>query len=282
MASEETAARGSRSLAAPTTLGRTGLRVSRLGIGSSYGVPARAVERAYREHGINYLYWGSLRRGGMAEAIRNLSRTDRDRLVIALQSYDRTGWVLEWTLERGLRTLGLDRADLLILGWHASLPGGRLLERALALRERGRFRFLALSGHRRSMFGELARRDDHPVDVFMFRYNAAHRGAETEIFPFLPARGRPGTVAFTATRWGTLLDPRRMPPGEPPLRASTCYRFALTAAEVDLCLAGPSSEAELDEALRALEAGPLSQEELERVRRIGDFVRGRRLPPGRA
>ncbi len=263
------------SLATPTILGRTGLRVSRLGIGSSYGAPARAIERAYREHGINYLYWGSLRRRGMAEAIRNLARTDRDRLVIALQSYDRTGWVLEWTLERGLRALGLDHADLLILGWHGRLPRAGLLDRAVALKERGRFRFLALSGHRRSLFGELARRDDHPVDVFMFRYNAAHRGAEREIFPFLPPRGRPGTVAYTATRWGTLLDPRRTPPGEPPLRASTCYRFVLTATEVDVCLTGPSTDAELDEAARALEAGPLSPEELERVRRIGDFVRGK-------
>jgi hypothetical protein len=36
-----------------TKLGRTGLEVSRLGIGSGYGVPAAAVERAFHEHGVN-------------------------------------------------------------------------------------------------------------------------------------------------------------------------------------------------------------------------------------
>ena len=38
-----------------TTLGRTGLSVSRLGIGT-YGAPADALERAFHEYGINYFY----------------------------------------------------------------------------------------------------------------------------------------------------------------------------------------------------------------------------------
>ncbi|QUV85496.1 hypothetical protein [Chloracidobacterium aggregatum] len=40
-------------------LGSTGLQVSRIGLGSSYGIGAREVEAAY-ERGINYLYWGSI------------------------------------------------------------------------------------------------------------------------------------------------------------------------------------------------------------------------------
>ena len=43
-------------------LGRTGLQVSRIGLGSSYGVGADAVQEAYEERGVNYLYWGSIRR----------------------------------------------------------------------------------------------------------------------------------------------------------------------------------------------------------------------------
>ncbi len=39
------------------TLGRTGLRVSRIGLAGGYGVPAAAVERAVEEYGINYFYW---------------------------------------------------------------------------------------------------------------------------------------------------------------------------------------------------------------------------------
>ena len=130
----------------------------------------------------------------------------------------------------------------------------------------------ALSGHRRSLFGELSRTPDFPVDVFMFRYNAAHRGAEIEIFPFLPQAGRPGTIAYTATRWGHLLDPRRMPPGEKPLTATDCYRFALSHPAVDVCLTGPATAAQMDEAVSALALGPLGADEMARARRVGDSL----------
>jgi hypothetical protein len=52
-------------------LGKTGLSVGRLGVGSSYGAPTEAYEEAF-ERGINYFYWGSLRKASMARAIRNI------------------------------------------------------------------------------------------------------------------------------------------------------------------------------------------------------------------
>jgi len=261
-----------------TVLGRTGLRVSRLGIGAGYDVPAEAVERAYREHGVNYLYWGS-RRSRMREAIRRLAPGGRDRLVVVLQSYDHLGPFMGRFLEKGLRELGLDHADILLLGWWNAAPPPRVLAAARRLRERGLVRFIGMSGHDRRTFGELARRPDLPIDVFMVRYNAAHRGAETEIFPHLPEERRPGVVSYTATAWRRLLDPRRAPPGEAPLTATECYRFVLTNPAVDVCLCGPRSMAEMDGALAALDAGPLSPGELERARRVGDAVHGR--PRGR-
>ncbi len=259
---------------APTVLGRTGLRVSRLGIGSSYGVQAPDIERAFHEHGVNLLYWGTIRRSGMAEAIRSLKRSHRDRLVVALQSYDRSGILMRPFFEKGLRSLGLEYADLLILGLHNRVPPPRVLDAARALVEAGKIRFLALSGHRRSLFGELARMPDLATDVFMFRYNAAHRGAETEIFPFVAKTDRPGTIAYTATRWGHLLDPKRISPGEKPLTATECYRFALSHPAVDVCLTGPATAAQMDDALSALALGPLGADEMARARRIGDSLRG--------
>lgn len=250
--------------------------MSRLGIGSSYGVPAAAIERAYHEHRVNLFYWGSFRRGGMRDAIRHLARKDRERIVVALQTYDRSGLLLRPFLERGLRALGIDHAELLILGWHARVPSPRVRDAALRLVAAGKVRFLAMSGHDRALFGRLARAPEFPLDVFMFRYNAAHRGAEQEIFPFLPAHDRPGTIAYTATRWGHLLDPRKMPAGERPLTASECYRFALSDARVDVCLTGPASAAEMEEAVRALAQGPLADPDMARVHRIGDWVHGGR------
>ena len=71
-------------------LGRTGLRVGRLGLAASYGAPAEAFEEAF-EKGCNYFYLGSGRhKAGMRRAIRNLCRQcQRDRLVIAIQTYAR-------------------------------------------------------------------------------------------------------------------------------------------------------------------------------------------------
>ena len=43
-------------------LGKTGLRVGRLGVACSYGAPTEAFEEAF-ERGVNYFYWGSMRKG---------------------------------------------------------------------------------------------------------------------------------------------------------------------------------------------------------------------------
>lgn len=257
-------------------LGRTGLRVSRLGLASGYGVPAKAVERAYGEYGINYFYWSVRRGAGMAQALRHLGRGDREGIVVALQSYDHLGWFMARGVEKGLKVLGIDWADILILGWYNRFPGRRVLDAARSLQERGLVRFLAMSGHNRRLFGEVAGRAESPIDVFMVRYSAAHRGAEEEIFPHLPGSGAPGVTTYTATRWGKLLAPGKMPPGEDPLTAAECYRFVLSQPRVDLCMMGPRSLREFEEGAAALAGGAVSAEERERIERIGDFVRGKR------
>jgi hypothetical protein len=43
---------------------------------------------------------------------------------------------------------------------------------------------------------------------------------------------------------------------------------------VDLCLTGPANRAEMDEALKALERGPMNDDELAWMRRAGKAVRG--------
>jgi len=261
------------SFASPVVLGRTGLRVGRIGLGASYGVPSRSIERAFHERGVNYFYWGSIRRGGMRDAVRHLAPAHHSEIVVALQSYDRTGLLMAPFVTRGLRALAIERADVLILGWHQRPVSPRVLDAALRLKERGLVAHLAMSGHDRGLLGRLAADPAQPFDVLMFRYNAAHRGAEAEILPFVAPANRPGTIAYTATRWGRLLDPKCMPEGERAPAAADCYRFALTDPRVDMVLAGPANDRELNEALLALDRGPLEHDELARLRRIGDHVR---------
>jgi aryl-alcohol dehydrogenase-like predicted oxidoreductase len=232
------------------------------------------LEAAFHEHGVNYWYWSLRKRQGMTEAVRRLAPSDRDRVVIAMQTYDHTGLFMRRYHEKGLRTLGIDCADVLILGWFNRYPRPRVLDKALQLKAQGKVRFLAMSGHHRPTHGAVARRADSPIDILMVRYNAAHRGAEQDVFPQLPAESPPGVTTYTATRWGQLLQAKKMPPGEAPLTAAECYRFALASPHVDLCLVGPRSDRELAEALTVLDSAPLSDDELARLRRIGDHLHG--------
>ena len=255
-------------------LGRTGLKVSRLGAASGYGVPYDAVEKAFHEYGVNYFFWSSPRRNGLKVAVQHLVRSERDKMVIALQTYDHQGLFMRHFVEKGLRGLNIDYADVLILGWFNYIPRGRVIETAIKLKEEGKIRFVGMSGHKRTVFGQMAGEADNPVDVFMIRYNAVHRGAEADIFPFLPDESRPGIITYTTTCWSKLLKAGKMPPGERPLTSTDCYRFALSNPNVDLCLTGPRNKKEMDEALLTLDSLPLSEEERVRIERIGDFIHG--------
>ena len=255
----------------PKTLGHTGLKVGRLGVASSYGAPAEAFEEAF-ERGCNYFYWGSLRKTGMGEAIKNICRQGkRDQLLVVVQSYSRSAFLLELLSHRALKRLGLDYGDILLLGWHRQKPSQRILDRAIAMKNKGMFRFLAISSHNRSLFPKLSQ--ENLFDIFHIRYSAAHRGAETETFPYLQGEGRPGVVTYTATRWGQLLKEKNMPAKEPAPAASDCYRFALSHPAVDVCLTGPKDLTQMRQALRSLALGPLNEEEMARIRRIGDHLR---------
>jgi len=253
------------------TLGRTGLEVGRLGLAASYGAPAGAFEEAF-EKGCTYFYYGSgRRRAGMRQALRNLcDRGARDKLVVAVQTYARFGLLTEYTVAKTLRSLGIDYADILILGWHNRRPSLGLVDQTMKLREKGLVRFIGLSGHNRKLFPELSK--NGVFDLFHIRYNAAHRGAETESFPFLTGDNRPGLVTYTATRWGQLLKPKMMPAGEGPLTAADCYRFVLSNPDVDVCMCGPRDIGEMQMALSALDLGPFDDDKMNRVRRIGDHI----------
>src|SRR5215813_6491343 len=96
------------------TLGRTGRAVGQLGLASSYGADDRCVAMAF-DAGVNYFYWGTFRRGAFGKGLRAL-RHSRERLVITIQSYSRLAALVPWSLERALRALGMDYADVLLLG----------------------------------------------------------------------------------------------------------------------------------------------------------------------
>lgn len=252
-------------------LGQSGLIAGPLGVAASYGAPAEAFEEAF-EKGCNYFYLGSGRkRSGMKQAIRNIcDNGNRDKLIVALQIYARIGLFTESLFKMTLKSLNIDYADILVLGWHNSHPSAMLLDRALNLKEKGLVRFIGMSGHNRKLFPQLDK--EGLFDVFHIRYNAAHRGAEKDAFPYLSGEHGPGIVTYTATRWGHLLNPKKMPLGESPIAARDCYRFVMSNPSVNVCLCGPQNISQMREALTSLALGPLDEEEMNRVKMLGDHV----------
>ena len=147
----------------PAVLGRTGLKVGRLGIASGYKAPAAAIEEAF-ERGSNYFTWGTVIKGylpGMREALKNIvAKGERDRLVLAAFTYAHNNYMTEKLLRRGLKSAGLDHADVLILGFFSRRVPRRLIDGALRMKEKGIVRFIGLSSHNRKLLGQLAKSGD--------------------------------------------------------------------------------------------------------------------------
>ena len=258
--------------------GRTGLLVSRIGLASGYGVPTAAIEKAFHEYGINYFYLSLLMRGNMVRAIRNLTPRHRDELRIVLAKPTSGGFFLQSFVERWLKKLKIEQVDLVILQElrKPQPPGRKLVDRVHRLKESGNVRFVGMSSHSRPLFGQIARGEvKAPVDFFQIRYNAVHTGAEQDIFPHLPQENRPGIVIFTATCWRKLLKSKLMPAGERPLAPADCYRFVLSHPDVNVCVTAPSTAAQMEDNLKALDAGPLNEDEMARIRRVGKHIYGK-------
>ena len=261
-------------------IGNTGLLSSRLGIGSTFDASTAVIEDAF-ERGINYLYWGTVRQPDFARAMVNLSKHHRDELILTVQSYSQDPSSIEGEVEDALKTAGIENFDFLLLGNRNSALSEEYVELFERLRDRGLLRYMSLSSHNRPFLPSLLEdyeQDRSPFELLMLRYNPVHRGAETDVFPFIQERKHPTIATYTSTRWGHLLDSDKMPPGEVPLTARDCYRYALSNPAVDMVIAGPANGDQMGEAISALEAGPLEPEERARIERIGAHIYAQYAP----
>ncbi len=252
-------------------LPRFGKRVHRLGLAGNYGLDAAGLEAAL-ERGMNYIFW-SARMSRFTPVVREALRRHRERFVVAAgPTFGFFPGMVRRGAERALKVLGTDYLDLYQLYWLGKTSAWTegTVEELMKLREEGKVRTIGVSCHDRPRAGQLA--EDSPLDLLMIRYNAAHPGAERDIFPHLEKR-KPMLVAYTATAWRRLLKPPRGWEGPVPT-AGDCYRFCLSSPHVDVVLSGPGSMAQLEENFAAMEKGPLSTEEQEWMRRFGKAVHG--------
>ncbi|MCX6641527.1 MAG: aldo/keto reductase [bacterium] len=256
-----------------TTLGATGMEVQRLGLSASYRPGKKTIHRALDE-GINYFFCYGFDTH-MTKTLRDLSPSQREKIVIATGAYNLIYWHpdLRKTLEKRLRQLKTDYIDVFmflgVLKPKEFTP--HVQEMLQRFKEEGKVRSIGLSCHDRKFAGQLMA--DGKIDVGMIRYNAAHRGAEEDIFPHREAH-HSGIVSYTATRWGYLLRrPKHYPKTEPIPNAGQCYRFVLSNPNVDVVLTAPRNLKQLNENLIALQQGPLASEEVNFMQKFGDIVR---------
>lgn len=95
-------------------------------------------------------------------------------------SYAHSAFLTEAFLKRGLKQLGTDYADVLLLGYFSKRPPQRVLDGAMKLKDAGMVRAVGITTHNRSLVPEL--HAEGILDLYHVRYNAVHRGAEKDLF----------------------------------------------------------------------------------------------------
>jgi predicted aldo/keto reductase-like oxidoreductase len=262
-----------------------GKPVGRLGLASrGAGELSRDDVLTAIARGMNFLNWpgqsdGPRCRDALAAAISSLDAPAREPLVLCVQFGARTVADARDELRAILAELRTDYIDVLTLyyvehveEWHALAAAGGVVEYLEAARRDGVVRRIGLTSHQRSLAATIAR--SGRLDALMLRYNAAHRGAEQEIFPLCGERRIP-LIAYTILRWGALLQPTPDdPPGWTAPTAADWYRFALQNSAVSVALAAPANRAQLAEDLRVLGAtAPLDEARYRALAKHGARVR---------
>lgn len=258
--------------------------VCRLGL-ASYGQTAITPDDVLHAlgRGVNFLNWQGLAEGpaegdAFTAAVASLGAARRS-VVVCAQFGARSAGDAAAELRSALAALGTDYVDALTLyyverpeEWEAIAAPGGALEYLRDAKRDGAVRRVGVTSHQRPLAARMAR--SGLLDLVMVRYNAAHRGAERDVFPVTRSLGLP-VIAYTALRWGALLKPTpEDPPGRPAPRAPDWYRFVLQNPAVAVTLTAPQTRAALDEGLQVLDAsGPLGDEGYAALAEQGERVR---------
>jgi len=251
-----------------------GVPACRLGLAAHPEQDAGSIRRAF-DRGINYFFFYGPGHGRFIAGLAPLVRTRRQEVIVATGSGGRKRSSLLTARRKIVAALGAETLDVFFAEYVSSADepdavfGDRgVLDELQRWKADGWIRFAGATTHDRSLARRLA--EDPRVDVLMHRFNMAHRKATREVFPTALQTKTP-VVAFTATRWGTLLESPAQWPGRPP-RATDCYRYCLAHPAVQIVLTAPGSLAELEENLQVLESPPMSERDRKHWERFGDLV----------
>jgi hypothetical protein len=244
----------------PRQLGPGGPVVSRLGVSGHYGLPVEGFARA-AEQGVNLFFWEP-NYTSLTRFTSRLSLSARRQLHLLAGTFEADGAKVRKDAERALKNLKVERLGIFLIFWTQSWP--RIADDVRGALERlkaeGKVQVYGLSTHSRQLAADAIRGGWNPV---MVRHSAAHRKAETEVFPVAREHGT-AVITFNNTCYGRLLDPA--------FRPSDCFRFTLGTPGVSACFTAPATLEQLDENLDALRNPELADEVRERLIRRGEWL----------
>ena len=246
-----------------------------LGLAGSPTTGSRFVGRAWSA-GVNYFFFYNQTYKTIIEGIRRIP--DRERIVVATGIEKRDPATMRTYLDQTLESLGTDVIDVFFAEYVSPseelddiVGEGGALDEIQKWKNEGRVRYVGATAHSRLISSALL--DSGKIDVLMHRYNMAHRGSEEEVLPRAEELGIP-VVAFTCTRWGTLLDGHNAWEKQTP-GASDCYRFVLNNPAVQIALNAPATDIELSENLSEFTNGlEASESQIEEWEAYGKLVYG--------
>ncbi len=217
-----------------------------LGLAAGPSQPRSCVRMAY-DAGVNvFFFFGPSGLKAFAD-LPTLVRRSRERVIVATGSGSRSARGLERVRRAACRPLGTDVIDLFVAEYVS--PGddpavvfgkGGVLDVLRDWRDAGAIRYVGASTHDADLGLRFVR--DGRVDVLMLRFNMAHRRVGGAVFPSAH-RAQVPIMAYTATRWGTLLHGHPEWDGPVPT-ATECYGYCLAQPVVEVVLTAPASLAQ--------------------------------------
>lgn len=242
------------------TLGKTNLKISRLGFG---GIPIQRVDAAttreliksMADRGINYIDTArgyTVSEEYLGYALEGL----RDKFILATKSMSRTKEAMAADIDTSLRNLRTDYIDIYQVHnpsieqlEQVMAPGGAL-EALLEAKETGKIGHIGLTGHTMALFEKAVTLDW--VETFMFPYNIVETQGEELMRKC--TENNIGFIVMKPMAGGAIEAPE------------LALRFICSNPDVSVVIPGMYDLKEIDQNLSAVEnTTPLSEAELQKM-----------------
>lgn len=245
------------------TLGKTGLRISRMGFG---GIPIQRIDaegtklllKKMAEQGINYI--DTARGYTVSEEYIGYGLEGlRDKFILATKSMSRTKEAMASDIETSLRNLRTDYIDL----YQVHNPNmdqleqvtgkGGALEALMEAKDAGKIGHIGITAHSTAVFEKALELDW--VETVMFPYNIVESQGEELIRRC--AEKNIGFIAMKPLAGGAIEDP------------ALALRYVCSNPDMTVVIPGMAEMSELETNIAACEnTAPLSEEEQEQIANV--------------